>query len=57
MIPWLQSIALEPACLNSNAGSAFDYTCDQWLSFSSCNMGHESAHLMGHCEDQVSQFK
>lgn len=57
MISWLQSMALEPACLNSHAGSAFDYICDQWLSFSICNMGHESAYLMDHCEDQMSQFK
>ena len=39
MTSWLQSIALEPACLNSNAGSAFDYIGDQWLSFSICNTG------------------
>ena len=57
MISWLQSIALEPACLNSHAGSAFEYICDKWLSFSICNMGHESAYLMGHCEDQMSQLK
>ena len=57
MISWLQSMALEPACLNSHARSAFDYICDQWLSFSICNMGHESAYLMDHCEDQMSQFK
>lgn len=57
MTSWLQSIALESACLNSNAGSAFDYICDQWLSFSICNLGHESAYLIGHCADQMSQFK
>ena len=57
MTSWLQSIALEPACLNSNAGSAFDYIGDQWLSFSICNLGHESAYLISHCEDQMSQFK